>query len=447
MKKILLLSVFTALLLTAVYAVPRDMVVVEIGTGTWCQYCPGAAMGADDLVENHHRAAIVENHNGDPYTNNYSNARNSYYGITGYPTANFDGANPSVGGSNTTSLYPSYRTKVNSRLAITSNYTISATGGQLGLVYNVAVTVTRLEADTNTNIKLHAVLTESGMQVNWQGQTHLEFVQRLMAPDQYGTDIDFSTAATQTVNLTFTALPAWNAEHFEFVFFLQNNTSKEILQGCKYKLQALENASPLSVQNLDFGIVNQGDMASQSFTVHNWWTQDMNIDVSVDNPDFFVFPQSRDEYVIPFYEDLVFDVFLTANTLGVNNATVTITTDNPACPTVTLPLSVTVNGVANGDANSVPSPNRIISIAPNPFHSHASIKYSLNRSNPAVLQIYNVKGAKVFSIPLISRTSGEQSYLWSGKDNSGKSCPSGVYFCNLSVDGRTVSTQKLVILK
>ena len=33
-------------------AVPREMVVMEIGTGTWCTYCPGAAMGADDLLEN-----------------------------------------------------------------------------------------------------------------------------------------------------------------------------------------------------------------------------------------------------------------------------------------------------------------------------------------------------------------------------------------------------------
>ena len=31
--------------------VPRDHVIVEIGTGTWCQYCPGAAMGADEMHE------------------------------------------------------------------------------------------------------------------------------------------------------------------------------------------------------------------------------------------------------------------------------------------------------------------------------------------------------------------------------------------------------------
>jgi hypothetical protein len=71
--------------------IQRDKVVVEIGTGTWCTFCPGAAMGADDLVANGHDVAIIENHNGDDYTNAASNARNSYYNIPGYPTAMFDG--------------------------------------------------------------------------------------------------------------------------------------------------------------------------------------------------------------------------------------------------------------------------------------------------------------------------------------------------------------------
>ncbi|HSG67425.1 MAG TPA: hypothetical protein VK994_01865, partial [Bacteroidales bacterium] len=59
--------------------IQRDKVVVEIGTGTWCPYCPGSAMGADDLIANGHDVAIIENHNGDDYTTAASNARNSYY--------------------------------------------------------------------------------------------------------------------------------------------------------------------------------------------------------------------------------------------------------------------------------------------------------------------------------------------------------------------------------
>ena len=92
MKKLMfIIGLVIMFTLLAAQQVPRDKVVVEIGTGGWCQYCPGAAMGADDLVANGHEVAIIENHNGDPYATTFSNARNSYYNITGYPTAFFDG--------------------------------------------------------------------------------------------------------------------------------------------------------------------------------------------------------------------------------------------------------------------------------------------------------------------------------------------------------------------
>ncbi len=447
MKRTLLALAFLTLLLSAMVAVPRDMVVVEIGTGTWCQYCPGAAMGADDLVENHHRAAIVENHNGDPYANTFSNARNTYYSINSFPTAYFDGANASIGGSNNTSLYPSYRTKVTNRLGIPSKYSITATGSHTGLVYNVAVTVTKMEDDANTDIRLHAALTQSGISQNWQGQSHLEFVQRLMAPDQNGTTIDFSTVASQTVNLTFTALQAWNATEFEFIFFLQNNSTKEVLQGCKYSVNALENIFPVSDPTLDFGNIDLGDMSSQPITLHNWWSQDMNVDITVDNQDFFLFPQARDAYLVPFMEDMVFDVFFTANTPGFNEANITITTDNPAYPTITIPITANVTGTANDDQNSTLNVSKILSIAPNPFINYSAIKYSLNQNDKAELQIFNVKGAKVLSAPLNNQVAGEHSYIWSGKDSSGNLCPSGIYFCKMTVSGRTVSTQKLIKVK
>lgn len=118
MKKILLsLVMIIAVTLAFGQTVPREMVALEIGTGTWCTYCPGAAMGADDLLANGKFVAVVENHNGDPFANNYSNARNSYYNITGYPTARFDGVLSVVGGSHSSSMYNSYLPKYNQRIA------------------------------------------------------------------------------------------------------------------------------------------------------------------------------------------------------------------------------------------------------------------------------------------------------------------------------------------
>ncbi len=74
-------------------AVQRDMVIMEIGTGVTCPYCPGAAMGAEDLLAAGCHVAVIEYHNyspgSDPFSNAAAAARCSYYGISGYPTAFF----------------------------------------------------------------------------------------------------------------------------------------------------------------------------------------------------------------------------------------------------------------------------------------------------------------------------------------------------------------------
>ena len=72
MKKNFLLCAFLlATTLAWSQNVPRRMVCLEIETSTLCTYCPGAAMGAEDMLANGKQVAVVENHcNGlgnDPY--------------------------------------------------------------------------------------------------------------------------------------------------------------------------------------------------------------------------------------------------------------------------------------------------------------------------------------------------------------------------------------------
>jgi hypothetical protein len=54
------------------YTHSKQQVMLEIGTGTGCQYCPGAAMGAEDLITNGDSVTVVEYHaynSSDPYYN------------------------------------------------------------------------------------------------------------------------------------------------------------------------------------------------------------------------------------------------------------------------------------------------------------------------------------------------------------------------------------------
>jgi PKD repeat protein len=201
---------------------PREMVVVEVGTGTWCSYCPGAAMGADGLLAGGHKVAVVENHNGDTYANVYSNARNTKYGIVGYPAATFDGSLVVVGGSRTTSMYPSYLTNYNAAIAVPSPVRMAMTETHSGPDYTVTLTLTKTDPVVSANLVLNFAVIQSGIVQNWQGQTHLDHVNRLMVPDQNGTIIDFTSGPVQTAVLTFSMLPSWPIAACEFVAWLQN---------------------------------------------------------------------------------------------------------------------------------------------------------------------------------------------------------------------------------
>jgi hypothetical protein len=250
-KFILFSTLLVALLVSAVNAqqVERNMVVLEIATGTWCYYCPGAALGAEDLIANGKDVAVIEYHNGDSYTNAFGNSRNSYNGVGGIPDAHFDGVLTVVGGDHTISLYPQYLPKYNQRKAIMSSYTIDVVGETAGFSdYFTEITIEKVAASTASNLKLHVVVTESNIEENWQGQTELHYIERLMAPDQYGTSVDFSTEDTQVVNVDFTIADSWVYENCELVVFLQDNNTHEILQGFKMQLS-------------DFGPANDYDVA------------------------------------------------------------------------------------------------------------------------------------------------------------------------------------------
>ncbi|MFH1298121.1 MAG: T9SS type A sorting domain-containing protein [Bacteroidota bacterium] len=225
MRKFFLFALF-ALAMTSVIAqnVPREMVALEIGTGTWCTYCPGAAMGADDLLENGKLVAVIENHNNDPFANTYSNSRNSMWGVPGYPTAAFDGWQSFVGGSHTQSMYGNYLPKYNTCMALTSPVAMTMVVTETDGTYDVTVEMTKVGTITATNIVLYFFVTQSNISYAWQGQTHLEHVNRLMVPNQSGTTVSFAGGNVQTVALSFTLDPLWPEEDCEFVAILQNKT-------------------------------------------------------------------------------------------------------------------------------------------------------------------------------------------------------------------------------
>jgi len=288
MKKITLTMLVLLAMATMLLAVPRELVIVEIGTGTWCPYCPGASMGAHDLLANGYAVGVIKNHNGDSYTTATSNARNSYYGISSYPTTLFDGMNRHSGGSNTQSLYTTFLPRVTSRLAVPSSYSISASGANNGTSYMLMVNVNKPEADANTNVVLHAAITQSNIAQNWQGQTQLHNVMRIMVPDHNGTPINLATGESTVVPLNFNIQAAWPVQNLELVLWLQNTVTKEILQGKKYPLNQLPAGASVSSDFIMFPNISINTSSTKQVTIANFGSSVVNANIAIDNPAFTV---------------------------------------------------------------------------------------------------------------------------------------------------------------
>lgn len=341
MKKnvlVLLLIVAAAFL----FALPRELVVVEIATGTWCGYCPGAAMGAHDLVANGHAVAIIKNHNGDNFANTYSNARNSYYNPSGFPTAYFDGRNASVGGSASSSMYSNYLPKVNYRLGVPSHYSIMAMGLLDGNTLTVTVNVAKPEEDTNTGVVLHSSLTQSNIPFNWGNQTTVDNVNRLMAPSQSGTPIDLATGEDTNVTLTFTLNSGWNTTDLELVLWLQNVSTKEILQGKKYSISELTSGYPISTDVINFDPMFVNGTATRNLVFSNCSQELVNATLSVDNP---IFAVSAGTITIPAMQFQTVQVTFSPTAAQTYNGNLSISGNFANHPNLSITLSGT--GFAN----------------------------------------------------------------------------------------------------
>ncbi len=87
-----------------------------------------------------------------------------------------------------------------------------------------------------------------------------------------------------------------------------------------------------------------------------------------------------------------------------------------------------------------------LSIYPNPFQSSATLSFHLKSPQKVKLEIFNIRGQKVAHLINENMPIGLHKVVWDGKDDSGKSCTSGVYFYRLNTNDKTV-TKKMLLLK
>jgi len=86
-------------------------------------------------------------------------------------------------------------------------------------------------------------------------------------------------------------------------------------------------------------------------------------------------------------------------------------------------------GSAVGDI--IPVSTELNQNYPNPFNPITTISYSLLDAGRVRIEIFNIKGEKIQTIVNEYKNIGHHSTVWNGKDNSGKSVASGMYFYNM----------------
>lgn len=172
---------------------------------------------------------MLNYHIGDPFNNSDATNRWVYYGMSGTPTAVFDGTDWSVGGD--PSNFNTYRTKFNQHIVVN-------TPGNLSLKVNynpsprtgtITVRFTSVDEIVESDLHLRYAIAESHKSYNWYSLHTLEFIMRKMLPDYNG--VGFTIKPEETIENTqnFYIDPTWAANNCELVVFVQSDVAKKVL--------------------------------------------------------------------------------------------------------------------------------------------------------------------------------------------------------------------------
>jgi photosystem II stability/assembly factor-like uncharacterized protein len=83
---------------------------------------------------------------------------------------------------------------------------------------------------------------------------------------------------------------------------------------------------------------------------------------------------------------------------------------------------------------------------PNPFNPTTDIVYTLPQSEHVTLRIFNVAGQEIRTLVREQQNTGVYRVRWDGKDDSGRSVASGLYFYRIKA-GSYVASRKMTLIK
>jgi hypothetical protein len=104
------------------------------------------------------------------------------------------------------------------------------------------------------------------------------------------------------------------------------------------------------------------------------------------------------------------------------------------------------NGTVSNNIDQIPAVTKLTGNYPNPFNPTTTISYSIHKAANVTLEIYNLKGQKIATLVNEHQNANNYKIVWDGKDESGKTVGSGVYFYKLKA-GKYTATKKMIMMK
>ena len=143
--------------------------------------------------------------------------------------------------------------------------------------------------------------------------------------------------------------------------------------------------------------------------------------------------------------DLTVTLDATGLALGVHTGQVRILSNDLTNPTITVPLTMTVQSYVSGVGNNLPSLLSLSQNVPNPFNPSTKISFALPARGTVDLRVFDVRGALVRTLVSGDLEPGIHDYTWEGRTDDGVQVPSGVYFYRLRTASGDITRSMMLV--
>ena len=83
---------------------------------------------------------------------------------------------------------------------------------------------------------------------------------------------------------------------------------------------------------------------------------------------------------------------------------------------------------------------------PNPFNPATTIRFDLSLAPPVELAVFSADGKRVRTLVQRHMPAGSHEVVWRGRDDRGRSLPSGIYICRLQT-GSDSEMRRMILIK